>query len=544
MKSKHLAALAVFILLAFLVTFPLILKPAQVSVAGKEEYLLSYIINGNIYALTHNPSALFNLPFYYPFKNTLAFSDPLITSAVIALPAVLIFHQPFLAYSVNLLLALILNGFFTYLVIFKLSKNFWASLTSGVLFAFSIGRLDALEHLQVLSSYFIPAGLYFFLNRRFGLVALAFILQTLNTVFLGYAYALSLAIFTLIFYLKKKLSAVDLKKLLRWFAVGLLALVLFFLPYFKVSYQFQAQRSLKDTFAGSAYFLEYLYPTATSRLQPLAQKLVSKNPWPAYLGLAVTLLGLAALFHRQKKPAFLASFWVGVAGLTLSLGPYFQLIKQKLSLPLPLPYWFAYYLVPGFKSMRVPQRWSHLVLFGLALLSGLFLAQKIPLKKIKLVSLVVILAVILEINLPLFTKPVVAFSQIPPVYRWLAGQSSSVVVELPLQTWVMPLADLEISRLHYHSFLFASQHRFVNGYSGFEPPPFTLEVSAFRTQAPELALNTLKNWGVNLVIVHRLEMDRLFELDPEALPLKATLEAIDQNYPAVYTDPAVSVYQL
>jgi len=561
MKSKHFLSLLIFIGLAIFVTFPLITNPVSLAAVAKEEFFLSYIINWNIQALTHYPAKIFQAPFFYPMRDTLAFSDPLFTSSIIALPFVKIFSQPFLAYTVNLILSFILNGFAVYLVIHQLSKNFWASLVSGVLFSFSIGRIDALEHLQVLTMYWIPLGIYFFLKfirqkkaRYAFLIALCFLLQALNTVFLGYVYVFTLGFFTLIYFLKRKITKPQLWLLLKYFTVALAIVAIIFIPYFRVSQRWQATRSLQDVFAGSSYFPEYLYPTHSSRLESLAQAIMVKHPWPSYLGAAVSILSILAIIsffrsRQTRQPAVLAGLAIAGGGLVMSFGPYFQLLKQKASLPIPLPYWLAYYLIPGFKSMRVPQRWSHLALLGFSILVGLWLAsslKKLKPKLLKILSILIITVVILEIRLPLFTTPVVTQSQIPPVYHWLAQQPSSIVMELPLQTWVMPLSDLEIERLHFHSFFLKAEHTFVNGYSGFEPPSWGKTMAVFRTSSPDQAIATLNHLGVDLLIVHWQDMDQLYQKDKEALPLKSTLETIEtsQEFIKLYTDDQTTVYKI
>ena len=545
MKIKSWLSLGIFVLLTLIITWPLILHPASLSYAAKEEFLLSYLMNWNIHALTHFPLKIFQVPFYHPTLNTLAFSDPLITSSLLALPLVTVFKQPFLAYNFNLFLSFILNGFFTYLLVHKITKNFFASLVAGVLFTFSIGRIDTLEHLQVLSIYWLPLGLYFLLDKRFFLVSLCFLFQTLNTIFLGYVYGFSLVIFSFVYWLKHELSKPQLINLVKYLSLSLFSLCLIFIPYWRVSQTYQYTRSLKDIKSASVYFLEYFYPTSHSRLQSLAQQLIFKQPWPGYLGLPISILGIIAIiyFLKCQKTSFtLSAVVITFTGFVLSLGPYFQLIKNKLYLPIPLPYWLGYYLIPGFKSMRVPQRWSHLVLFGLSLLIGLWFKKQN--KKIKLFSMIIILLVVLEIKFPLFIQPVPLRSEIPSVYHWLSKQPSSVILELPAQTWVMPLSNLEIQRLHFHSFFIGANHKFINGYSGFEPPSWTEAISLLRTSSPEKTIGIINDLGAQLIVVHHQELNQLYQKDKEALPLQSTLETIDHNYPTVYEDKTTSVYQI
>jgi hypothetical protein len=451
-------------------------------------------------------------------------------------------------------LAFILNGFFTYLAVYQLTKNWSAGLISGILFSFSVGRIDTLEHLQVLMMYLLPLGIYCFLkfttsrkNYWALLLVICWLLQILNTVFLGYVYIFALSIFALIYFWQKQITKKMLLVLIKYFILALVIVAIIFQPYFRVARTWQAGRSLNDVFSGSSYLLEYFYPTQNSRLADLAEKIIIKHPWPSYLGAIVSISGLLTIIKLWRLPQAWAPLSIFFTGLVMSFGPYFQLIKQKLSIPLPLPYWFTYYLIPGFKSMRVPQRWSHLALLGLALLIGLGLSRwfkKLKPKLVVLLSVFIITLVIGEIRLPLFSASVPVKREIPAVYQWLVKQPAGIVLELPIQTWVMPLSGLEIKRLYYHSFLLAANHAFINGYSSFEPPAYTKEISIFRTLPPNEAIDILNKLGVNLLIVHWQEMNQLYQKDQESLPLKSTLDTIDNNYSIIYIDENTTVFQI
>src|SRR6185503_6781919 len=50
-------------------------------------------------ALVHNPSELFDAPMFHPFTGTLAYSDPLITQSILALPLRALGFGPLAAYN-------------------------------------------------------------------------------------------------------------------------------------------------------------------------------------------------------------------------------------------------------------------------------------------------------------------------------------------------------------------------------------------------------------------------------------------------------------
>lgn len=569
---KHTTTLLVivlYLLLAVYITWPLAIQPTITSVNASEEQLISYLINWNIYALTHNPLELYNTPFFHPIQDTLAFSDPLITTSVLVAPFVVIFKEPFLAYTLPTLFAFFANAFFTYLLVVEITRKKFAALIAGLLFSFSIGRLDTVEHLQVLSFYFLPLGLLFFFKyikkpshvNAIG-VSFCFTAQVLNTIFSGYVYIFTLATFFLTALYLKKLTVKKSALLVLYGVVSALMVGAILSPYWNVSKTWNYTRSITDAWGGSAVWYEYLYPTNTSRLVDVARRIIDKSPWPAYLGFSVSILGLFSIIYYFKHlPDFrknwhaLTSLIVACLGFVLSLGPWFRLSRQ-INTSIPLPYLIFFYLIPGFKSMRVPQRWSHLLLFGLALFIGMVLStfsKKINFIKLKshglfygTVVTILVLVVMLEPKWPLMKSQVASASEVPKIYQWLSMQPSQVIIEIPAQHWTMPLVSKEIQRLHYHTFNLAADHSFVNGYSGFSPPTWTESIFSVKNFPDVKSIETMKQMEVDLIVVHFDDVNRLAELQGETLDaesLKRQIEA-SKHLEMVYQSDSSSIYRL
>jgi hypothetical protein len=555
--GSNVVVLGIFLLLSLLATYPASLHPSRFTSHGGEEYLLSYLINWTGYSLFEGPDELFNPPFFYPFQQALTFSDPMVTMGLITRPLSVWFKEPMAAVTVNVILAFWLMGYFTFLLVRHWTNNYWVGIVAGVVAAYSIGRWDTLGHAQILTNYWLPLGVYGLVRwwesgqrRWVWLVGGCLLCQGLNNVFWTYALLAALGWVSLVYG-----WTIKNRRLTDWLLVlpvvlGMLAL--FYRPYLELTDSWEAARSFEDVWAGSAYFLDYVYPTQSSRLRPVLDALVGKQPWPAYMGLVVSAGGLWAGFNwlkqrqlRSRKEWLIAGM-IAVFGLLMSFGPYFQLVRHRVHIPIPLPYWFAYYLVPGFQSMRSPQRWSQVALWALAILVGLWLAEMAKKKpaRAKVIGVLIVVVVLLEPAWPAMTRPLRVKEEIPQVHMWLREQSPRVILEWPIQTWAMPKAEWEIERLHYQSYLFGTGHRFVNGYSGFSPPEWELAAEELLYLNSAEGLDQVQEYGIEMVLIHAAKaIDLTEEMPAIPDPYEAAAGLINQGYRMTYKDDEVWVME-
>lgn len=153
---------------------------------------------------------------------------------------------------------------------------------------------------------------------------------------------------------------------------------------------------------------------------------------------------------------------IGLVGLVLALGPVLKWDGETVkffSVPIPLPYGLAYYLVPGFQAFREPSRW--ITLFGWAL-SGVIAVRMTSVRWSVVCVLVVMILGIgwFQIsNIPrtaLYTE-----ATLPGVYQWLRQKPGTVVWEVP-----MGRDDVESTRMYTTLF---TRVKLINGFSGFIP---------------------------------------------------------------------------
>jgi hypothetical protein len=540
-KRHYLVALMLFVFITAVIAYPLISTPRTVTSHGGEEYLVAYFISWVSYIVPKNVTRLLDVPFMYPTEKALAFSDYFISQGIMGIPLMRVIGHPLASYNFLVLAALILNPLSFYILAYALTKNAYASLASAVIFGFCVGRIDTLGHLQVFSMYWTLFSLWSlvkFLETNkllFSLLlALMFVVQGLDTVFMTFVLTASSIILFLSFRFGRKQGNISLAKLMAPLLLAGLTLIVVYYPYLQVVRKYQYTRSIDDAFGGSAYWADYLYPTQGSRLRPLAEMILDKQPWPAYMGLAISILAVLSLLYfwrKAKNWQTITAIWIFISGLILSFGPFFQIVRHQhlFGIKLPLPYWFLYHVVPGFQGLRVPQRWSQLAILGACLLITLYfssLFNYLNLKKyrILLVSLVMSL-VIVELRLPIFSKPAPEHNAI---YGVLEKATAGKVLELPASTYPYPLTHLEIDRLYHHAFMHDSEHLYVNGYSGFADPDWSEKIRALQKD-PDMFRTALKEFDPDYVLMQPAQWDEMSQRIGSTFYAQELIEIIENS---------------
>jgi hypothetical protein len=246
----------VFFLSACYITYPLIFHLGNYATGLGDELLIAWIQSWIIHALFTNPFTIFNANIYYPYPNTLAYSDLFLPSALLTFPFVFILNQPIAANNVLLISSLLFLGFSLYLLSYYLTKDFLASMLSGILVVFSPTTLSNYVALQILSIAWVPLALLFFilfLNTKkakyLALSLLLFLIQTYNSFLPGF-FILFSYIVILIYKLienKKKLTKLFTKRNVFLFLITFILIIPIAIPYYSVSQEFHYVRDLRDT---------------------------------------------------------------------------------------------------------------------------------------------------------------------------------------------------------------------------------------------------------------------------------------------------------
>lgn len=112
-------------------------------------------------------TSFWDMPFFYPFDNTLAFSDILLGGMIIYTPIRFFVDSPQTAMQIWLVVLNILNYVSFYLLARKIFKfGRWQSSISAFLFAFGLPRHTQLGHLQLLTQFYMIFSILAFANVK------------------------------------------------------------------------------------------------------------------------------------------------------------------------------------------------------------------------------------------------------------------------------------------------------------------------------------------------------------------------------------------
>lgn len=529
-------SLFIFFFLAIYITFPLIFHLGDLVTGFGDELIIAWIQNWTIHALFTNPFGLFNANLFYPYNNTLSYSDLHLTSSLLSAIPLYFMKEPIATFNFTVLSSITLVPFSIFLLSLYLTKNYLASFLSGVLVQFAPAFLDKKVHVQILALQWIPLSVLFFIlfqkskhTRYLVLSMFFFLLQTFNSFMPGYFLVLFYIIYVCFVYFRdKNFLIIFLKKrnLAVLFTTGLL-LIPVVIPYYMTSVKYHASRNIRDAIHFAIQPEDLLYPNEHTRLQsyllalPFNQHSQNGEFKPGYLGLVFTLLTIIVISYfikNIKKKDFFIKFFVttSLAGLILSFGPALHLGRQTIHIPfpIPLPYALFYYILPGFQGFRNSARFEMMFILFIAVAIALLLTKLLKRYSFSvrcLICLVLILAVIIEYNYPMKFQQVPQKKEFPEIYNWLnttPKNSSSII--MPIYNWYMYGSSEEFIRDYYST---VNWRRTVNGASGYAPPQWENLVAKLRDRFPDKdSLKNLKDLGINYIIVDKAAYDKEFKI--------------------------------
>ena len=160
LRNRRVAALAISLLLAIAHTWPLAIHPGSLSRNDNADAQLNeWIMAWVAHQLPRHPFQLFDANIFYPAKDSLAFSEPLIVPAIMGAPLAWAGGSPVLVYNVVLILGFALTAFATCVLVESWTGSLAAGLLAGSLFAFNTHTLTRLAHIQGIHLYGLPLAL-------------------------------------------------------------------------------------------------------------------------------------------------------------------------------------------------------------------------------------------------------------------------------------------------------------------------------------------------------------------------------------------------
>ena len=384
--KRFLFIIALYALLALAATHPLWqhLGDALPGDVG-DPVLNAYILAWDVHALVVDPVHLFDANIFFPLPGTLAYSENLSGSALLALPLMLLSGEPVLTYNLVFLSSFVLAGAGMYLLVLHITRRRVAAVAAGVAFAFAPYHIASLAHLQLLTIGWLPLvvlalsripGAAHGAPRRGTTVLLCVFLwmQIASTLHGALFAALIVLMFGVVHARRlgtltrrarpEAASRLEFVVPLAAIAGLLLPLVL---PYLAVLNELRASRPPDVALSFSAQPTDFLAAYPDNRLfgalsEVFRARAGFSEEQTLFMGIAAPLLALAALAGRGKKQGGLRSWTVFFAGLALAS----LLLAASGALAQALP-------LAGI--MRVPARWSAVLTFALAGLAGIGSAQ-------------------------------------------------------------------------------------------------------------------------------------------------------------------------
>jgi hypothetical protein len=507
---------AAYAVLTFLMALPFSLHPGSQVVADvPDTHLYIWTLAWDAHAFLHQPFDIFDANIYYPFADTLAYSENLIGSAFLAAPIIWLTGNMVLAMNLTALLTCILCGTGAFLLARRLHVSLAGAFICGLIFAFAPPRFFRLGQLHMTAVQWIPFSLAFLHSyldrgaRRDLLLAIAcFSLQALSS---GHgAVYLVLSILALLGWRVAFGGEIGVRKWLGDFGAAgaylLAPAVWVTLPY-RIA---QAEAGLRRTYAANAQpgIESFLASPSRFHLYMHARFFggVTKEA-DAYLfpGIVVLILaGVAIAGWPAGSPFAKAS---GDKRLRDNATAFYLLVAVLSTLMFvdrPFELWHYLYWLPGFNFIRVPSRFIILTMLALAVLAGMGfdrMAARAS-RTATAIGLVVIAALLLGeySSYPFAGVPYTV--DVPAVDRWLDTQPKPfVVAEVPVPS----PGDLgALERQQTQSMLHATAHwqKTVHGYSGIRQPlhdQLYLDMTAFPDAA---SINSLRDVGVHYVVVH------------------------------------------
>jgi hypothetical protein len=520
-----------------------------------------WLMAWQVHAFTTDPLGIFDTNIMYPIQGTLAFDELAFTEAVLSAPFLWLFGNPVLSHNIVLFSTFVLAGYGAWLLVRELTGSGWAGFVSGCAYAFSFYMLNHLPHMTLINAQWLPFILlaaYKVLWTHSWRWALAlggfFTLQALSGHYLAFYTAFLLALFFL-YYL------VVQRELFSWPLVGKLAVafagaaVLILpigVPYGLIQSSYGFRRDLFEVERFSNTLTSFLAIFRGSpRLREVLSPFADPGPWAversAYPGLAVVVLGIIgtiAPFRRTEVSSRQAAelsdasdrqfafkkhalFFAGVAILTaiLSLGPYLQITyapdnydPNAIQRVMPMPYLLLHDWVPGFQTMRVVARIGVLTALALSVIAGFgafyvlkwagerLHGSKIKDQRSKLLMLLAVAIALVPVgeswSAPVGMEAVGTRGAVPQVYRWLAEQPKTVIVEYPMTHFRRGEISV-VMQNEYQYYSVYHWHEMINGSAAIRPFSYSALVLETEKCFPcPASLDALWAMGVKYVVVH------------------------------------------
>jgi hypothetical protein len=528
-RSTVFAAI-VCLVLAIVHTWPLVTDPATLCRNDNGDALINeWILAWVAHQLPYAPARLFDANIFFPARDTLAFSEPLIVPGILGMPVRWAGGSPVLTFNIVLLLGFALTAFAGYLLVREWTGCDSAGLLAGSLFAFNTHTLTRLAHVQGIHAWGLPLALLatdrLIVRARLRdacwlavwMAAMAYTsgyLVVFGAVLVGVVVAVRIGEWW-------PRAARVIGMLAVAAVVGGAAVLPLVFPYRRVAIEQGMVRTL-DAVAGYSATLKGYVASAGRLHYALWSKPLFEQPIDSFFpGITAVLLAGAALIwairgrelpHADSPRLTRNRLWtlvaVAVAGLVLSLGTQTPV------------YGWLFHVLPPMQGLRAAARFGNLFLLGIAGLAGMGLAftlSRLPAARGSSAAIAVVALANLEALRAPF--PYHRFEGIPAIYSMVAQAPGRVVLaEVPFYP-----PGIVFENATYVLNSTAHFKPLMNGYSGYTPDTYLKYAEAFAGFPDERAIGAMRQAGVTHVMVHPARIPQ----EPEQLAL--TIERVNAS---------------
>ncbi|MFQ5647416.1 MAG: hypothetical protein ACE5GM_10835 [bacterium] len=450
MKSwkTHIVPLAFFTLLTIVYTFPLIINIGKL-LPGPPEDNMAYLWNFWWVKKAVFQSALspfFTHYLYYPTGVSLVYQDFTYFNLLLALPLSLVFNDA-VAYNLPLILSYLFAALAMYALVWHLTEDKWAAVVAGTVFAFCPYHIEQFDHhLGLANIQFLPLVALMVIkqlqapsSRNIFWGGLFITLASLSNWYYLVFSAVFAAFFVVYHYFIEK------EQLIKAFPGLFLMFVMSATLLSPLLYPMLASKSIaaKGGFSAARCSSDLLGFFIPSLKHPLArwlglEKIYRNFPcfiWEitVYLGYTVCFLGMYA-WLKVKSPLVRFFGWAALFFLVLSLGPTLHFNGKTVLESVKLPYYWLIELIPFFKQVRTPARFTILSTMCISVLAGyaardILSRQESP----KMVGGLILLLIVIEhFAYPLKTSDLYQLTKADEIGRILVqDKEECAVLELP-----------------------------------------------------------------------------------------------------------------
>lgn len=442
---KELGAIALFLALALIVTYPLVFQlTSHIPVCCDAWLYYWYMWWTKKAALGLNFEQFYTNFMYYPIGARLSFEGFYNSMLGAALWPV---FGGVLSFNLLFLSTYVLGALGVYLLVLRLTGDAKAGVIAGVIFVFSPLRNQYLQFSNISIIQWIPFLALWFIKmvdeptiRKALIAAVFFLLVVLSS---GYFAVSSIFMLAVIFLwnIRKTLNK-GFAQSFGVFVVATLALVLPFI-YPALRESLSGYSVLKNSYLTPDFSADVFSFVVPPLMNPLYAEYVRHiyelfrtdfTEWESYLGIITAALMLAGVFKFEARKT---GMWVLIFFLfvIISLGPHLQILGKQFD-DTRLPFYFLQEL-PVIESMRSPKRFLVTAMLAAAILAGFgahyIFGRKITGRWAGLALMMVLIGLILTDYWGWPRNLVTSDASYPPFFEEIAREEdNAVILNIPI----------------------------------------------------------------------------------------------------------------